>query len=83
MDMTWLEENRLVEMYEASADELKKTHESIIPYMWTIVINISVILAIQKYSVLCNILHIILALGTSITTFVISWPLFMELGFPQ
>ena len=50
----------------------------LISYLWTIVIDVAIILAINQYRSISIILHVILTLFVVIATWVISYPLYIN-----
>ena len=47
------------------------------PYLWTIVMDVAILLAMNQYRVICLILHVLLTLFVVLTTLITSFPLYI------
>lgn len=53
------------------------------PYLWTIVIDLSIFFALYKYKAFNIYLHAIIALFVSLTTFITTLPIIIEGNYPM
>jgi len=64
-------------------DSLQHLHRELMPYMWTISMNVAILLSHYKSSILAIFLHVLIGLYVSIMTLYLALPLFLEFGIPE
>ena len=58
-------------------------HIDTMPYLWTVVIDLSVILVIYKFRAFSSYFHAIIGLFVGLTTLISSFPILIDKGIPS